>query len=214
MAKSINSVFWGNSYSQIALDTYMNLGGNLSFEYSNVQGGEDLIDVSPESTLTWLEGNMNQDPCFVGSGDHDCQINDDSPCINTGTPDTTGLNLPEYDLAGEVRIFNDRIDMGAYEWNTFVGGLDVRSLKFDVECYPNPFTTSTTIEYELKQPENVVITFYNQFGEKVDAIQRWQPAGVHLTGWAPVNLAPGIYYFSLQVRDQVNSGKLVKIGDQ
>jgi len=24
----------------------------------------------------------------------------ESPCINAGTPDTTGLNLPEYDLDG------------------------------------------------------------------------------------------------------------------
>lgn len=38
-----------------------------------------------------------------------------SPATNTGTPDVFGMNLPENDLAGNVRIFADRIDIGAYE---------------------------------------------------------------------------------------------------
>jgi hypothetical protein len=210
MGKSVNCVYWGNSDNQISLDTYMNLGGNLSLEYNNVQGGMESINVSPESTLIWLEGNMDQDPCFVGSGDHDCQINDNSPCINTGTPDTTGLNLPEYDLAGEVRIFNDRVDMGAYEWNTYVEVFEVQGSKFEVDCYPNPFATSTIIEYELGQPGSLTITFYNQLSKQVDMIEQWQAAGKQKVIWAPDNLPSGIYYLKIQAGDQVATGKVVK----
>lgn len=38
-----------------------------------------------------------------------------SPATNTGTPDVFGMNLPEHDLAGNLRIFADRVDIGAYE---------------------------------------------------------------------------------------------------
>ncbi len=45
----------------------------------------------------------------------DWQLLDVSPCINTGTTDTTGLNLPGTDAAGNQRILNGRIEVGAYE---------------------------------------------------------------------------------------------------
>jgi len=38
-----------------------------------------------------------------------------SPCINFGNPDTLNLNLPEFDLAGNIRIYSEIIDIGAYE---------------------------------------------------------------------------------------------------
>ncbi|NLE00927.1 MAG: hypothetical protein GX640_13755, partial [Fibrobacter sp.] len=41
----------------------------------------------------------------------------DDPGINGGTPDTTGLGLPEYDLLGQKRVYGDAIDVGAIEYN-------------------------------------------------------------------------------------------------
>lgn len=41
-----------------------------------------------------------------------------SPAINRGCIDTTGLNLPLTDLAGNSRIVCNRIDIGAYETQT------------------------------------------------------------------------------------------------
>jgi len=35
---------------------------------------------------------------------------------NSGTPDTTGLTIPPFDLAGKQRILDNRIDIGAYEY--------------------------------------------------------------------------------------------------
>ena len=70
-------------------------------------------------------GNIFEDPLFVDPTNFDLHLHENSPCINTGTPDTTGLNLPPYDLDGNPRIYGDRIDMGAYEWQGYaVDGWD------------------------------------------------------------------------------------------
>ena len=213
IARSINCIYWGNSQSQIALDTYMNVGGNLSLSYCNVQGGMDSVQVSPESTLTWSEGNVNKDPCFVGSGEHDCQISDNSPCVDKGTPDTTGLNLPEYDLAGEFRIFNDRVDMGAYEWNTFVGieESEMEALKSDAYCYPNPFPTSTTIECELAEPSTIQLTIYDYLGKQVELIKKKQAQGKQQIIWNAEGLPAGVYFCVIKSESGTQTMKMVKI---
>ena len=91
----INCILWDNSIPAI--------DGFVSATYSDIQEG--LAGV----------GNLNLNPLFDGSGNYPFALTDDSPCVNSGTPDTTGLNLPEYDLAGNLRIYGERIDMGAYE---------------------------------------------------------------------------------------------------
>jgi rhodanese-related sulfurtransferase len=78
-----------------------------------------------------------------------------------------------------------------------------------LKIYPNPFTTSTTIEYELIHPETVTYTFYNQFGKQVDIIEQKQSSGLQQVIWTPENLADGIYYFRLEVGKQTASGKLI-----
>ncbi|MBS3768202.1 MAG: hypothetical protein KGY75_08835, partial [Candidatus Cloacimonetes bacterium] len=84
--------------------------------YCNVDGGIDAIDTNNNGTIFWGEGNIDQDPLFVGGDPFSYQLSEDSPCIDAGTPDTTGLNLPATDLAGNPRIYNGRVDIGAYEY--------------------------------------------------------------------------------------------------
>jgi len=87
-----------------------------------------------------------------------------------------------------------------------------------VKCVanPNPFSTTTTIEYELICPETVTITFYNQFGKQVDEIEESQQKGLNKVAWIPGNLPDGIYYFSIatsriEAGEQVANGKVVLV---
>jgi hypothetical protein len=45
------------------------------------------------------------------------QLDRKDPAVNGGTPDTTGLGLPEFDLLGQKRIFGTAVDIGAIEYN-------------------------------------------------------------------------------------------------
>ncbi|MCD4817847.1 MAG: right-handed parallel beta-helix repeat-containing protein [Candidatus Cloacimonetes bacterium] len=77
------------------------------------------VDVSYCNIDFTYEGtnNISTDPEFVGTGDHPYNIKSYSYCINAGIPNVTGLNLPEFDLLGNSRIFSIySVDIGAYEY--------------------------------------------------------------------------------------------------
>ncbi len=76
---------------------------------------------------------------------------------------------------------------------------------------PNPFTTSTTIEYELKEPTKVTLTIYNQMGKQVFQTEENQPQGKQQQIWNAERYAEGVYYYKLQVGDTVANGKMVKV---
>jgi hypothetical protein len=212
-ADLINSILWNNSPQEVRFD-----GGfdpdTITISWSDVEGGEAGIVTNNNGTINWLNGNIDNDPLFISSGDHPFSLIATSPCINSGTPDTSGLFLPPYDITGNPRIWDERIDMGAYEWNSLrIEDPEVESSKFKVHCYPNPFSTTTSLEYKLCQSEVVRITFYDQFGKQVVVIEEYQPKGEQKIVWYAENLPAGIYFFRLQVGEQVAPGKVVKISD-
>ena len=84
-------------------------------------------------------------------------------------------------------------------------------LSENVSIYPNPFTTSTTIEYELKKSAEVTINIYNCFGEQIELIRENQLAGKQEVVWNAKNLPSGMYYFTLEVGERMTSGKMLVV---
>jgi len=79
------------------------------------------------------------------------------------------------------------------------------------KIHPNPFTTSTTIEYTLNSPQTVTITFYNSFGGVVDIIKEHQQQGVQKVIWTPGDLDEGIYYIRMEAGCRIARGKVVLV---
>ena len=80
------------------------------------------------------------------------QLLKQQPCINSGTEDTANLNLPEYDLLGNYRIFQSRIDVGAFEFQGLDAIYDFSKTNI-LNIYPNP--TKGIIMLEAQGIENV-----------------------------------------------------------
>ena len=89
------------------------------------------LSVMP-SNYNDLGGNITDDPLLIDPVNGDYHLSELSPCIDTGTEDTTGLFLPSYDLDFLYRIWDGDnngipiIDMGCYEFGSqpLMGGIE------------------------------------------------------------------------------------------
>jgi hypothetical protein len=99
-----NSIFWDNLPDAISAITT-----TYQLFYCSMQ--------VPQGGPTNIWGN----PFFSNAANDNYTLSPVSPCIDTGTPDPAGLDLPQTDLAGLPRVADGnmdtvfRIDMGCYE---------------------------------------------------------------------------------------------------
>ncbi|MCK4311550.1 MAG: right-handed parallel beta-helix repeat-containing protein [Candidatus Cloacimonetes bacterium] len=212
----INNNIWGN-IAAVGSQIYLpNLNTNPNFYYCNIQGGINAFGGEGAAGFNGdYENCIDSDPLFWATGEFPYSLLDDSSCVNTGTPDTTGLNLPEFDLAENLRIFGGRIDMGAYENQNVVVSTDVNLIPLITKLnqnYPNPFNPSTTISFELNTEitEITEIVVLNLKGQKVKTlVNEILPAGEHSVIWNGRDsngnrVSSGIYFYKL------NAGKFVR----
>ena len=109
-----NNIIYGNTANLGSQIFNLTIGGSvLEFYYCDIEGGQAGIYPSFSGVY---ENCIDSDPQFIGTGNHPYKLSLISPCVNAGTPDTTGLNLPAADITGNPRIISDTIDIGAYEY--------------------------------------------------------------------------------------------------
>jgi predicted outer membrane repeat protein/parallel beta-helix repeat protein len=99
-----------NSFIHGGTAAYAGTGSGIEYEgvYQNNLDGADPLLSNP-TTLTGTAGN----PLTATFN-----LNNASPCINSGTLNVEAMNLPATDLLGNPRIYNGVVDMGAYENQT------------------------------------------------------------------------------------------------
>jgi len=117
----VNCIFWEDTAEtgdEIALFDE----STLEFLYCDVEGDANDAYVEPNSTLIWDPNfNMNQDPCFVDSGNGDFHLTYGSPCAQAGDPNTVIEYWNGADVDLEDRVMGDGIDIGADECSGYSG---------------------------------------------------------------------------------------------
>ena len=80
--------------------------------------------------------------------------------------------------------------------------------------HPNPFSSSTTINYKLFKPAQVELAIYNTLGQKIKTlVNQFQPIGEYQTEWKTDNRFPtGVYWYILKVNDKIQAKKMVVAG--
>ncbi len=209
----INCIFQGNYYNQIGISG--GYGGHgittADFEYNCIENGLNGITINNPGWVifNWLEGNIEDDPLFVDPENGDFHFFSNSPCINTGTPDTTGLNLPECDLDGNPRIYEDHIDMGCYEWQgTGAENNELPTVNYKLNNFPNPFNPTTTIKFSIQNDSKIELTIYNIKGQKIKTLtQNEFNKGDHSIIWNGDDdsnklVSSGVYLYKLFINDK------------
>nr|MBC8527538.1 T9SS type A sorting domain-containing protein [Candidatus Cloacimonadota bacterium] len=124
-----NTIIWGNYHSHSYYQVFIGSNdANPDFFYCDIQGGQENFGLGPGVVYQGsYENNIDVDPSFINYWINSYMLNENSQCINTGIPDTTGFGLPEYDIAGNPRISlaSNMIDIGAYEYPYFLGFIEV-----------------------------------------------------------------------------------------
>ena len=205
-----NSILWENSADFDISGT----GANPIISYSLVQGANLPMWVQDAGNNIFAEN-----PLFVNEIGNDYNLRTNSPCIDTGTPDRTGLDLPEFDILGNPRIYNDIIDIGAYEWQGY--GVDEPD-EFNSDLYllqnkPNPFNLSTAISFTSPlESHDAEITIFNLKGELIRKITSETCSGINTLVWDGNNsqgkrVTSGIYFYRLISGNLERTKKMILI---
>ena len=86
-----NSIVYNNEPPEIVLETQLNeyAYNIISFTYSDIEGGEESVTLDEgDGEVIWGDGNIDEDPLFVDADEGDYHLTEDSPCIDTGDPDS------------------------------------------------------------------------------------------------------------------------------
>lgn len=113
-------VHLGLSYSGNATATVK----NCILRNSTIGSSSDINTFNPTYNITYSNiqggfsgtGTIDADPQFVDAPNGDFRLKAGSPSINAGDPASTTATVSATDLDGNQRVTENRIDMGAYEF--------------------------------------------------------------------------------------------------
>jgi parallel beta-helix repeat protein len=166
-----NCILYGNTASTGGAQVFLNDElSDPAFLYSAIEGGSAAFGLNGNFYTGTYTKNIVSSPNFVapsfGSGSTYTAIaggwylKTTSPCINAGDP--VGP-YPLADLADLPRIYNGRIDIGAFELQAV--GID-EEFQQTLSVFPNPFNKQATIR--LSSPvNNVSCKFFNLVGQLI-----------------------------------------------
>jgi len=214
-----NNIIWNNETNYYDPHQLLNCKAYYT-TYNDIQFGHDG------------KGNIDGDPLFTEIGENPFALEPGSPCIDSGTSFLPfNFEFPEFDLAGNIRTYNDSIDMGAYEWQgTGISNNQLPISTAQITNYPNPFNPSTTITFELNNSlhnatsrhaeiaENTELIIYNIKGQKVKTylINSSTDQLIYSVTWNGTNninqpVSSGIYFAKLKGAKQILTRKMMLI---
>jgi hypothetical protein len=155
---------------------------------------------------TEFEGEeiIYDDPSFSNPDGGDFHLEFGSPCIDSGNPDTSNINLPLTDFDGEARMVNGRIDMGCFEYqypNNITESKNIIAYNFTLkQNYPNPFNSVTIISFTIPKRSHVLLDIYDISGRKVKTlVDGYKAKDIYSLRFNAGGLSSGIYFYRLKI---------------
>jgi len=155
--------------SQINLVMDYNLFYSLSGNFEAGWNGTQYTSFSVFQTGTGSNANsLFSDPLLVSADvlSADFHLQENSPAINAGDPDFVAGDT-ETDFDGNERVFDNRVDCGAYECQT---SSEVSKIKIaeDIVVFPNPCSSVLNVRLlNNKTAKGYYYTIMNNLGQTI-----------------------------------------------
>lgn len=134
---------------------------------------------------------INSDPLFVNAASGDFRLNATSPAINAAT-DGTNIGDPRWAVVGSVT------------------GLDNTNALELFQTYPNPFKSSTNVQFSITKNQKVSICVYNSLGVEIAQLTNGlMIEGRHSVIFNAENLASGVYFVQMATGNTVNTKRIL-----
>jgi predicted outer membrane repeat protein len=177
--------------------------------YCDVQGGwfgEGDIDLPP-----LFRDLANNNYHLQSLAEPNCLGPMDSPCIDAGNP-----LVADDTLSCDEGLGTARSDLGAYGGGAIPTSINDNSLLpgnyFAVRNYPNPFNSSTVIEFTIPFDADVKVKVYDILGKEVTA---FSPGKMHSGRqeviWEAADFVSGIYFCKIIAGDLTSVQKMLLI---
>ncbi|NOU36150.1 MAG: hypothetical protein HOO88_05230 [Kiritimatiellaceae bacterium] len=121
------TIAFGTAYnctfiSTSCVDVYRSVVYNSVFSpEKSANAGSEFYSSCASDLINGVNGNITSTPLFVDEANGDFRLQSNSPCINWGNNSVVSNAT---DLAGNPRIVEGTVDMGAYEYQEIVGLAD------------------------------------------------------------------------------------------
>jgi len=206
----VNSVCWQNAMNsgainEIEIDGY---ASGAVVAYCDVLGGEENVVVSPQSTLYWMEENINVYPLFADTNNLDLRLQSGSPCIDEGIAEFIYngepiINITSYEGSAP--------DIGAFEygWITNDGEYIIRDQDQNMYFFCEQGNNSILVSFETGQTQQISIRIYDVQGKLISKpINSILQQGSNEIEIETSAYKPGIYLVSVVTETGVVSKKL------
>ena len=169
-----------------------------------------MDNISGYEIIEVYENCIDEVPFFVDTENGNYRLSDNSPCINTGL--TEGIDFNRVDLDGNPRVWNNVVDMGAYEYAS-VGINENAQTQSEIRIVGNPITVSSYAEIEVDEACNWFANVYSLDGKLLVA----NNLGTMKKGASRVEIgemftqfSSGTYLLVLRSANQVFVAKVIK----
>ena len=210
----INTIIYGN-YAPSGEQVYIwDVYSAPEFHYCDIEGGYQAFGgTGGTGFISPYLNNIDSLPAFTGLQAYPYALSDESPCLNAGSPDTTGMMIPLTDLAGNARFSGGRIDIGAFENTNGASGIFKSEPDFLINCSPNPFRDKLSLRFPNPGNKIITIRISDLSGNEIFTFSGLNSGHFEWDGKTSglSTIKPGVYLVSIRIGSKTGSAVIIHV---
>jgi photosystem II stability/assembly factor-like uncharacterized protein len=213
--------YLGVSFINDSTGTVVGTGGTI---LHTTDGGKTWNSQNSGTTEDiWVVFYFNSNLAYAVGGNCSIVNNGIILCTENGGETWTKQDIPTDNPIYKVFFINDSTGVAVGHRGTILrtktGGVPMKNQENDMfgqlslsQNYPNPFSRSTSIRFQISESYHVTLKVYDINGQEVATLVNEQMIpGSHEVTWNAEGFPAGVYFYKLEAGTYIKSRKLVLI---